>query len=176
MNKTKLLLMLILILSSNIFISCSTEKVDGTNNIISFADKIWNANGKYNRAKLKVKQKEYKGQWVKMTGKVNYISEQGEVSFEILGGEREIDWDRYIEMRFVFDNFEDAANFHDGQIVTLEGQFEKVEKGSLSNQDYRFIFTDAIKLPTDSITTREYISEKHRKAYQKLLDSAPINK
>lgn len=176
MKKIVIVIFSVIISSTYVFISCNNEKVDNTNEIIKFAQDIWRANGKYNRAKLKVKQKEYIGQWVKMTGKVNFISQQGEVSFEILGGEREIDWDRYIEMRFVFDNFEDAANFHDGQIVTLEGKFEKVEKGRLSNQDYRFIFTDAIKLPTDSITTRECIAEKHRKAYQKLLDSAPINK
>ena len=80
---------------------------------------------KYNPAKFKVKQEEFKDKWIVLSGKISDIEEDGDITIYIKDYDEK---DVKIEAGFDFGSPERVMNFEIGQEIKIKAKYDHVIK------------------------------------------------
>ncbi len=99
-----------------------------TDEFLKFCDEFYNDED-YNPAKFKVKQEEFKDEWIVLSGEISNIFESGDISIEVSHYHyNRSSYTTGIKASYNFGSPEKVMNLKIGQEIKIMGMYEHVDK------------------------------------------------
>jgi len=131
----KISLIILGIIFSSIFTSCSFEKEYATKEFEKFAaDELFDLD--YNPAKFKIKQKEFVGKWIIIEGHIQSIDEKGKMRIDIVESNPTFS----LSCSFDFDSPEKVMDYKKGQYLIIRAKYDYGKEFDYKQIDYTFYF------------------------------------